>query len=373
MDHTSPPSSAGPPRLPRMNRWPRSRLESLPVEIIQKIFLECLEINLSRASIHIASALSDPLIYTWLIRLAFSSANESSRHGFFTPDFLPPPLDFFALSPAERRDLQTNILQCRWSTLALMRKCQREYVEHAIRIKCKDLIFSPEDRRRLANLDECFARRAECDQGRNGRRGKGDLVLTAKAPNSNADLKVAIWFNFGALQIREPSPVFYETDVFRLPCCSIDYPARMPDKLLKPPWTEGKLEYLALLSTEAYIDEGSSYDRSKQVLRQVIRDRDFPTFERLLNMHIRTKVYNYPLRWPARPTHFRAALRYADDHDDPFIRLLVEKRWQELPPNDVRLRAALLAKDGRSRIRGREREHQQEQEQEQEREREVEE
>ncbi|KAL1987115.1 hypothetical protein VTN96DRAFT_4721 [Rasamsonia emersonii] len=327
---------------------PLSTLESLPVEVLQKIFFECLEINLPRASLHIARALSNPTIYTWLIRLAFSSPNESSRHDFFTPDFLPPPLDFFALSSAERTNLQTAILQCRWSTLPLLRKCQREYVEHTIRRKCRDLIFSPEDYQILSNLGDCFSRQSEYDQGRNGRRGKGDLILSAKAPGSDTDLKVAIWFNFGAVQIREPSPIFYETDVFRLPCCSMDNPARMPDKLLRPPWTPTKLEYLSLLATEAYIDDDNTFTRSKRVLRQVIRDRDYPTFERLLSMHIRTKIYNYPLRWPARPNHFRAALKHAEGPNDPFIRLLVEKRWQELPPNEVRVKNALLQNLGRS-------------------------
>jgi hypothetical protein len=320
----------------------------LPVEVLQKIFFECLEINLPRASIHIARVLSNPIIYTWLIRLAFSSPNESSRHGFFTPDFLPPPFDFFALSSTDRTNLQTAILECKWSTLSLMRKCQREYVEHAIRRKCNDLIFSPEDRRTLSNLDDAFSRQSEYDQGRDGRRGKGDLILMARSPGSDVDVKVAIWFNFGAVQIREPSPIFYETDVFRLPCCSMDNPARMPDKLLRPPWTKSKLEFLSLLATEAYIDEDNTYSRSRLVLRQVIKDRDYPTFERLLSMHIRTKIYNYPLRWPARSNHFRAALKYVEGPNDPFIRYLVDKRWQELSPKEVRVKSALLANLGRN-------------------------
>lgn len=326
---------------------PRSRLECLPVEIIQKVFLECLEINLPRASPFIARSLSDPLIYTWLIRLAFSSANDSSRHDFFTPDFLPPPLDFFALSSVERGDLQTRLLQCRWCTVELMRRCQQEYVEHVIRRKCQHLIFSPQDRALLSNLDGHFARRAQCDHGRGGgRRSKGDIVLNAKTSDSRTDLKVAIWFNFGAVQIREPSPVFYETDMFRLPTCPVDAPARIPDKLLHAPWTEAKLEFLSLLSLDAYIDDDSNYHRSKRIIRHVIQARDFTTFERLFHMHIRTKNYNYPILWPARPSHFRAALRYARGPNDPFVKWLVQHRWQELPLNDIRTKTALMANLG---------------------------
>src|SRR5215469_10033654 len=133
---------------------PLSKFESLPVEVIQKIFFECLEINLPRASLHIARVLSTRHIYTWLIRLAFCSPNESSRHGFFTSNFLPTPLDFFSLPSSGRARLQTAILECRWSTLELFRECQRDYIKHTVRTKCVHLIFAPDHQLTLSNLDE---------------------------------------------------------------------------------------------------------------------------------------------------------------------------------------------------------------------------
>ena len=325
----------------------RLTLESLPIEIIRKIFFESLEINLPRASPFISRILSDQHVYTWLIRLAFSSSNESSRDGFFTESFLPTPLDFFALSPSDRANLQTSILECRWCTLPLMRRCQREYMEHVIRRKCHDLRFAPEDRKKLTNLDAAFSRLADYEEASGGRRSKGDLIVPAKA-RDGSDLKVAIWFNSGSIQIREPSLIFYEMDVFRLPCCPAENPPRMPRKLLHPPWTPAKLEFLSFLATKAYIDEDNSYHRSKRILRQVIRDRDFSTFKRLLEtVSIRTRVYNYPLRWPARPSHFQAALNHAEGRNDPFIRFLVDNRWDELASNATHantsnIRAAML-------------------------------
>jgi hypothetical protein len=332
------------PQQSRMQRSPQrlSLLESLPVEVLQKIFFECLEVNLPRASIHIARILSKPSIYTWLIRLAFSSANESSRHGFFTPDFLPSPLDFFVLSSAERSRLQTAILECRWSTLSLFRQCQRDYVKHTIRRKCAHLIFTPEDQQTLSKLDDFFARQWAFDEGRRDRPSKGDLVLTAKAPQSTYDLKVAFWFYLGAVQIREPSPVVYDTDTFHLPSCYMDAPARLPDKLLRRPWTPEKLEFLSLLSTQAYIDEDHTFSRARRVLRQVILDRDFATFERLLELSIRTKIYNYPQVWPVRTVHFRAALRAAEGPKDPFVALLYEKRWKETSRHEPAIQEAIL-------------------------------
>lgn len=325
----------------RRSCQPLSMFESLPVEVLQKIFFECLEVNLPRASIHIARILSKPSIYTWLIRLAFSSANESSRHDFFTPDFLPTPLDFFVLSSTERSRLQTAILECRWSTLSLFRQCQRDYIKHTIRRKCSHLIFTPGDQQILLKLDELFARHSGFDQG-SRRRGKGDLVLMAKAPQSTYDLKIAFWFHFGAVQIREPSPVVIETDMFRLPTCSMEAPARMPDKLLRPPWTPEKLQLLSLLSTEAYIDDDQDYSRSRRILRQVILDRDYATFERLLGLSIRTKVYSYPQNWPVRTLHFRAALKAAEGPNDPFVQLLYQKRWNESPRNEPAIQEAIL-------------------------------
>ncbi|EER36930.1 conserved hypothetical protein [Histoplasma capsulatum H143] len=144
--------------------------------------------------------------------------------------------------------------------------------------------------------------------------------------------KVAIWFNFGSVQIRERSPIFQETDVFRLPSCSIREPCRMPDHLLRPPWTPEKLEFLTLLSTEAYIDEDERRERSKAVLRQVIDARDLETFKHMLGMHIRAKNYGYAFPWPARRTHYHAAARNAgSSDDDPFLRILFTDRKGEVP------------------------------------------
>ena len=148
--------------------WGLSRLESLPVEMIERIFFESLEFNLPRASFYIARILSKRSIYTWLIRLAFASPNESSKEDFFTPHFLPVPYSFFALSYSERVKLQSAILACRWCTLSLFRECQRDYIAHVIRQKCSRLIFSPEDRAVLDNIDSYFSRPLDFDQNSGG-------------------------------------------------------------------------------------------------------------------------------------------------------------------------------------------------------------
>ncbi|GFF40061.1 hypothetical protein IFM53868_04404 [Aspergillus udagawae] len=336
MDQESPPAQV------------LSRLECLPVELLQKIFLHSLEFNLPRASICLARALSNLTLYTWLIRLAFSSSNESSKNGFFTPDFLPPPLDFSALSTEERSDLQSAILACRWCTLELMRKCQREYIEHAVRLKCRDLVFPPKDCDIIAKIGEHFHDLRRYDHGHQGRLGKGDLICRAQDPETNAEYRVAVWFNFGAFQIRKPNPIHTELDLFRLPCCAGETPSRMPDKLLCPPWTDTKIEFLKLLCTEVYIDEDEEFERSGRLLRQVIRSRDYGTFKVLVELFIRIRIYRYPLRWPIHRLHFKAALKYADSSNDPFLNFLVRERWDDLPSSDIRLKGELIAKVGMS-------------------------
>ncbi|GLI80820.1 hypothetical protein PoHVEF18_009179 [Penicillium ochrochloron] len=319
-----------------------SRLESLPVEILQLIFLHSLEINLPRASPHLARALSNPLLYTWLIRLVFSSTNPGSREGFFTPDFLPPPLDFWALEWEERQRLQSSILACRWCTLPLMRRCQREYVDHAIRRKCAELVFSEDDRVLLDSLDSRFDDLGDCDKAVDGRRGKGDLVLPAQLPDAERertsisrsfDRKVAIWFHFGAVQIREPNEVYYENDLFRLPCSVVIGPGRIPDKVLQEPWSDAQFEFLQLLSGDFYLDEDEhSAERSVEITTRLIRKRRIEPFRRLLRMSFRAANCRVPACWPLKPDHYHLIRRYGGGGPgDPFANFILNERWDVIP------------------------------------------
>ncbi|KAJ5166325.1 uncharacterized protein N7482_005106 [Penicillium canariense] len=312
-----------------------SRLESLPVEILQLIFLHSLEINLPRASPHLARALSNPALYTWLIRLAFSSTNPGSREGFFTPDFLPPPLDFWALGWEQRQQLQSKTLACRWCTLSLMRRCQREYVHHAIRRKCTDFIFSDEDRTVLDSLDRRFDDLEGCDKAVDGRRGKGDLVIPAQLPDGErpsssrgVDRKVAIWFHFGAVQIREPHEVYYENDLFRLPSSVVIGPGRIPDKVLQEPWSDSQFEFLQLLSSDFYLDEDEhSPERSVEITARLIRKRKIEPFRRLLRMSFRAANCRVPVGWPLQPSHYHLVQRYGSGPGDPFATFILNERW----------------------------------------------
>ncbi|KAL4919536.1 hypothetical protein BDW62DRAFT_41110 [Aspergillus aurantiobrunneus] len=327
---------------------PKSRLEDLPAEIIQEIFLRCLEINLARASIHLARALSNPVIYTWLVRLAFAKA-DGEGESFLTRHFLPPHDVVGYVEADELKELRTRILECRWCTLPLIRSCQLAFVEHVIRYKRPEFNIIPDDRHLLAGFAGWFDDLKPCDKALNGQRGVGDLVLRANRPDrdydnskpeSSHDYNVAVWFNLGIVEVfaageGEPSGKVY----FELPYCEDSH---LPDKLLCPPWTEEKLEFLQLISTRAFLDKDTSCHRATRILRSLIRDRDFVTFARLLDMHVRIECYGFPVIWPSNNVVFRAALKHADERGDPFVRLLVEERWDHIEPEDILLKEKLL-------------------------------
>ncbi|KAJ5663283.1 hypothetical protein N7507_004014 [Penicillium longicatenatum] len=281
---------------------PCSRLESLPVEIIELIFLHSLEINLPRASLHLGRALSSPTLYTWLIRLVFSSTNPGSQSGFFTLDFLPPPLNFW------------------------------------------------EDQETMRDLGPRFEDLELHDRPRMGEsRGKGDLVIHAQLPGdktsrattkkkqrasslrNHVDRKVAIWFHYGAVQIREPNEIYYENDLFRLPSSTAIGPGRIPDKLLRLPWSDSQFDFLHLLSSDFYVDEDEySNIRSTEITSRLIRRRNSEPFRQLLQMSFRSAHCRIPSRWPLQRLHYYLVRRCAEGKGDPFASAILYERWNDL-------------------------------------------
>ncbi|KAI9369709.1 hypothetical protein BJX61DRAFT_134081 [Aspergillus egyptiacus] len=324
-----------------------SLLEELPAEILQEIFLRCLEINLPRASIYIARALSCPAIYTWLIRLAFTRYEGGDRSGFFEAcHFLPPQNVVGHLSEQERMDLRNIILGCRWCTLPLIRKCQVQFVRHVLHYNSLKFAFDPEDWRHVDGIERRLDDLGSYNTAADGQPGDSDLVLHASplksGPDEKVRFRVAVYFNLGTVHVHSLVNDQIKTRMYcELPSCDGSY---VPEKLLCPPWTESKLEFLQLLSTKACLDKDPSCPRAVRILRQLIRDRDFATFARLLRFHVRLECYNGTVRWPTPDVVFRAALKHARGDDDPFIRLLVEERWDDIRPDDLRLKEKLLTK-----------------------------
>jgi hypothetical protein len=98
---------------------PLSALERLPVEIIQTIFFDTLEVNLANSSPSLNRALSQQSIYTSLLLFAFF--DDDGLRPVEVKHFLPAK--YRRLSVADRLRLQVQILECRWCTPDRIRSC----------------------------------------------------------------------------------------------------------------------------------------------------------------------------------------------------------------------------------------------------------
>ncbi|KAI9934013.1 hypothetical protein ASPWEDRAFT_48626 [Aspergillus wentii DTO 134E9] len=96
-----------------------SNLERLPVELLEKIFLYSLDVNLPRSSLSLAVAVSSERVYRALILLSFwndlpSEENRDSRGAISR---ILRPLDYHPLHDEERGSLQNMVLRCKWFTV----------------------------------------------------------------------------------------------------------------------------------------------------------------------------------------------------------------------------------------------------------------
>lgn len=96
-----------------------SPLEALPVELIQQIFFYSLEVNMPRASSHIAGFLSNSSIYSALILFAYFQEDGESP----VEEQLFLPAQYRRISVEDKVWLQQSILSCRWCNLDFFKSC----------------------------------------------------------------------------------------------------------------------------------------------------------------------------------------------------------------------------------------------------------
>lgn len=127
-----------------MNNRKLSTVETLPVELLRKIYFYCLNVNFPRASPYLAAGLSSESVYRLSILLAYwdndtyddsqyivkfvfggnparyeilGAYPHSGKSLYNVPQILRPlGHDYVPLSSQERGLLQCDILQCRWCT-----------------------------------------------------------------------------------------------------------------------------------------------------------------------------------------------------------------------------------------------------------------
>lgn len=104
-----------------------SRLERLPVELLEKIFLYSLNVNFARCSPFLAAAVSSERIYRLLVLLAFwydpltpvlRTEQDVDKPRNDDPVSKILRFDYTRLHDEQRSTLQSSILRCRWCTVA---------------------------------------------------------------------------------------------------------------------------------------------------------------------------------------------------------------------------------------------------------------
>lgn len=135
-----------------------SRLESLPMELIQKIFFHALEFNMPLASPSLTASLSSQAIYKSLVLLAFSGHNFDQEMDLFDDGSLP--VNFSGVEKEGMLCLQDAILKCRWSTLDLFWQCQRDFIAEVVQKKWNSfgLQLTPAEEEKLENLKLLLAK-----------------------------------------------------------------------------------------------------------------------------------------------------------------------------------------------------------------------
>lgn len=118
------------------SRWKMSDLEKLPTEILETIFLFCLNLDLPNASPVIAGKLSSAMVYNKTIVAAFGPTWER-WHGRERNRL--QKRDGGSEDDGQNPILQSAILRCRWATLPVILNAKDLWIERY----AKDRTFKP--------------------------------------------------------------------------------------------------------------------------------------------------------------------------------------------------------------------------------------
>ncbi|EAS27541.3 uncharacterized protein CIMG_10146 [Coccidioides immitis RS] len=212
------------PRESKSSIGQLSLLELLPVELIQQIFIECLELNLPRASPHLADVLSTSWVYSGLIMLAFW--NDPAREDDDSQDTIRRmfrPFRYIPMDNLERQLFQLSVLSCRW--------CTQERIEALIRRMTKLSLhrwISISKHRVTSHFD--FDAMAESIE-----RGHGTVHHLRYLQNVPLPFTPSLEIN--NLETLSLLPLQFPISVLAF-----------PDKVLRgSPWTESKVRFLEFL------------------------------------------------------------------------------------------------------------------------------
>ncbi len=240
-------------RLPEAEfKMPLSRLESLPVELLQSIFLYSPNIHLPLASPYLARALSSEHLYSRLILLAFSAIIRTHEELVLHPD----------LTSAS---LQTAIMSRRWFNSDLMRRCQVIFAKEILETEQSNSTWEviSDKTTEVSNINSVHQTSRRTFQLRRDHLSKQIDVFQGDFGTSVHIVGVA-------------SPKFY-----RFPLCQTaawvaqSEHVLIPETSLHGPWTKEKLDLLEMLcSAGATVDwiNTSAGEIAEQGLKDAIME-----------------------------------------------------------------------------------------------------
>jgi hypothetical protein len=379
MEGISTPSKQRQPIAQSMR--PLSPLESLPTEIIQKIFFHSIEVNLARASPIFSRCLTSESIYRICLLYSFFDENTECKiqdkplGKTITKAFRPA--EYHTLDGEERRRLQAAVLDCRWCTYDRVKACLPEVLRltvHSVWAQ-NGVLMEKDESSRLNTFDY-----EELEQGRATSEGIRPFVGVDERDNQEMTLEIFSTFSI-EINKEEDSPGSYDelgsqpratqnrARIFHPVTCFL-----CPSKLLCEPWTMEKIRFFHLLRKHRgnrWDADGASLEDStvarqsvQRAINNAIRktDLDFmiallildKIFHETIVYHYRKeKFQNIPYQYTISPDHFKVAITQPENSIQT-LRLLIKFDSRSLPWWDSDLQAWARKQDnsfGRTLLR----------------------
>ncbi|KAI3034426.1 beta-acetyl hexosaminidase like family protein [Aspergillus niger] len=313
----------------------QSILESLPVELIEKIFLYSLNVNFARCSSALGATVSSERIYRALILLAFwddSSATTALRNhaSEVAISRILRPVDYHPLSNAERRHLQDTILRCKWCTIQRLLAQLPDLMNLAIQRHWlgAGIGMGPHDQESLTRF---LAQRED--------------TRIFEGTDTNG----ANHYTLTVAPLVSVTVTHHENDQ------STTYPVLgvllIPNKLVEDLSTPDHVTYLELLRIASGFNRADlvkpTVSVSHESLQIGIRNALIENNKAALSILLKIDEYHFrsenqslnpttrvPYILPAE--HFRTAVRFAR-HDPTFFQLLVRASAESVPADDAEI------------------------------------
>ncbi|KAJ9294579.1 hypothetical protein DTO271G3_6847 [Paecilomyces variotii] len=310
---------------PGRRRRKLSRLECLPVELIEKIFLYSLDVDLARSSPTLAAVLSRERMYRVFILLSFWNdlpVEEDASRPMIAR--ILAPAEYERLNEEERKALQSDVLQCRWCTVQRIWGELPQLMNLALQKYWLGAGISM-DKTNQENLDRFLARKDDI-RTFEGTDSRGNYCTLTVVP---------------LLSITITCAETQEVETHRI--LSVK---RFPDRLLRGDdgFSDDDIAYLETLRTGHGFDApGTDVSFSRDALQQGIHNAlvehnsralatllkidEYFTRHRLESEGTSSTPYSIP------PEHFHTAVTSAGD-DPTLFQLLLRTNAESLPADD---------------------------------------